>query len=141
MKKNNEYKTESIKFSWHPNKPIFTNIQIEKYKYRVIAVDMGKTDFGAVFEGTISFSPSLKRTHLRSQFLPIRTSGMQPLIFSLSLKNFSPLGFSGWIQGKREKGRGLCCSDRLKLFYFCWSKEFSNYGVRHHHFFFFTLLF
>ena len=38
--------------------------------YRVIAVDMSKTDFGGVFEGTISFFPSLKRPH-GSHFKPL----------------------------------------------------------------------
>lgn len=31
----------------------------EKKSNRVIAVDMGEADFGAVFEGAIGFSPSL----------------------------------------------------------------------------------
>lgn len=36
-------------------------------EYRVIAVDMGETDFGGVFKGAIRFSPTLKgasATHL-----------------------------------------------------------------------------
>lgn len=37
----------------------------EKRKtHRVIAIDVGESDFGGVLESTISFPPSLKRAHL-----------------------------------------------------------------------------
>ena len=50
---------------------------------------MGKTDFGAVFEGSVSFSPSLKRTHFYNftaeTAISLCTSGNRPLIFFLFL--------------------------------------------------------
>jgi hypothetical protein len=33
--------------------------------YRVIAIDMGKTNFGGIFDGTVSSSPRLKSTHFQ----------------------------------------------------------------------------
>lgn len=31
--------------------------------YRVIAIDMGETNFGGIFDGTVNSSPRLKSTH------------------------------------------------------------------------------
>jgi len=47
-----------------------------KMDYRVIAIDMGKTHFGAVLDRTVGSPPRLKRTHLRSlEFLSLTRGG------------------------------------------------------------------
>jgi hypothetical protein len=88
----------------------YGNIQI-----RIIAIDMSESDFSGILKSTISFPPSLKRSHfLRHSltFFKAFTAEIGVFVF-LSLENrrkrgIETLNFSGtpppMVQGGQRKG-------------------------------------
>lgn len=108
----------------------FIKIQkrIKKIWYRVIAIDMGETNFGSVFDGAVSSSPWLKRTHWSDDLSEFSLSLSTRCLVAIKREKVKFLWFdqanNNWIQ----------FSDTLSFY-------FSNAVFHHHSKFSFFFLF